>query len=267
MYQDATNIGLFMSMDHSEVKTNLLIKHAFLDGKKVFLPKCKYQSTLLASPSPATSSTSSLASSSSDLAAKDAKQFQNTESPPFVVTQSLNSANSSLDSSNQQLPHHLIPEIDFSKSSKKTHLILYNVPNYETVASLKPQGPYKLREPLENSPHSIHVFDQQFNGLDLLIVPAVAFAVDSKEKKISRLGHGAGFYDEFIKRHCEFVDYYNEKLKKENGEDGNGAVKLRKYPFLLGVGLEEQMVDTVPTDDHDRNLDGLIVQDSFYHFD
>lgn len=35
-------------------------------------------------------------------------------------------------------------------------------------------------------------------GLDLVVVPAVAF-----DKKLNRLGHGAGFYDAFLTRFCE----------------------------------------------------------------
>lgn len=35
-------------------------------------------------------------------------------------------------------------------------------------------------------------------GLDLVVVPAVAF-----DKQMNRLGHGAGFYDAFLTRFCE----------------------------------------------------------------
>ncbi|WPB01130.1 uncharacterized protein RHO25_005751 [Cercospora beticola] len=54
-------------------------------------------------------------------------------------------------------------------------------------------------------------------GLDLIVVPAVAF-----DRELNRLGHGAGFYDKFLTR---------------NFGDGKS-----KKPYLFGLCLAEQIV-------------------------
>ena len=68
--------------------------------------------------------------------------------------------------------------------------------------------------------------------LDLIIVPGVAF-----DKNKNRMGHGAGFYDEFI------TTFHN---------------KFKRKPYLLGVALQEQIVDYIPTEPHDWKLDSII---------
>ena len=57
------------------------------------------------------------------------------------------------------------------------------------------------------------------------------------------MGHGAGFYDEF------FLVY---------------PARHGRLPFLVGVGLEPQLVDNVPTEAHDVPLDAVIVGDAVF---
>lgn len=112
-------------------------------------------------------------------------------------------------------------------------LIFYKMESMKQVEILKPQGKYGIKEPISGK----DLMDTM-NGLDLMILPAMAFT-----KKCYRLGHGVGFYDDYIKRHY---------------------IKYGKKPYLLGIGLKEQLLDDIPLEDHDEKLDGIIIDDTFY---
>lgn len=62
---------------------------------------------------------------------------------------------------------------------------------------------------------------------DLIIVPGVAFS-----KKGERLGYGGGFYDRFL--------------------DGNSI-------YTIGVAFDYQIMDSLPTEEHDKQLDEIII--------
>ncbi|EGW34817.1 5,10-methenyltetrahydrofolate synthetase [Spathaspora passalidarum NRRL Y-27907] len=122
-----------------------------------------------------------------------------------------------------------LPRCNYTEKEgrKKNFLSMLNVNSFQDVQNLRPQGKYKLLEPVDGE-------DAMESGsLDIIIVPGVAF---TKTKK--RMGHGAGFYDEFL-------NYY---YKKHN-----------RKPYLIGVALEEQLIEDLPTEEHDWNLDSLIV--------
>ena len=68
---------------------------------------------------------------------------------------------------------------------------------------------------------------------ELLVVPGVAFG----RQDGSRVGHGVGYYDRYLAKH---------------------ASELR---LVVGLGLEFQIFDTVPTDPHDYPLQGLAWED------
>ena len=81
--------------------------------------------------------------------------------------------------------------------------------------------------------------DGDKRGLDLIVVPGVAFDV-----KCRRLGHGKGYYDTFFAR-------YRDTL---------GG----KMPLLVGLALKEQVLpegESVPVDSTDWNVDILVVGD------
>jgi 5-formyltetrahydrofolate cyclo-ligase len=65
--------------------------------------------------------------------------------------------------------------------------------------------------------------------IDLIIIPAVAFST-----VCTRLGHGKGYYDCFI-----------ERVTKSRNEQGKAK------PFLVGVALDEQIVEDIPVEAHD----------------
>ncbi|KAM5348233.1 hypothetical protein ACJ41O_008057 [Fusarium nematophilum] len=85
--------------------------------------------------------------------------------------------------------------------------------------------------------------------LDFMVVPGVAFDLD-EAGSIRRLGHGKGFYDFFINRYLAKIE-------------AKGLVQ-EKPLLLYGLALMEQLVPAssehqVPTDVHDRRLNGLIL--------
>ena len=119
-----------------------------------------------------------------------------------------------------------------SPGRKSNYMSLLEMPSLEAIHQLKPQGKYQLLEPLTGN-------DAMETGiLDLIIVPGVAF-----DKNKNRRGHGAGFYDEFI------TTFHN---------------KFKRKPYLLGVALQEQIVDYIPTEPHDWKLDSIITSTNVY---
>lgn len=123
-----------------------------------------------------------------------------------------------------------LPRCNYTQISgrKLNYMSMIKMQNFQAVLDLKPQGKYELLEPVEGE-------DVMNSGnLDLIIVPGVAF-----DKKKNRMGHGAGFYDEFIST-------FNEKFNKK--------------PYLLALALEEQIItdDEIPTEPHDWKLDSII---------
>ena len=69
--------------------------------------------------------------------------------------------------------------------------------------------------------------------LDLIFLPLVGF-----DKKCNRLGMGKGYYDRFLQHRL--------------------TTKNFTRPFLLGLAFTEQEVDTVPTNQWDVPLDGIV---------
>lgn len=83
-----------------------------------------------------------------------------------------------------------------------------------------------VREPAGNQARQI-----QIPQLELVIVPGLGF-----DCRCSRIGRGAGFYDRFLSR---------PELAAP----------------LVGLAFECQVVDSVPTDEHDVCLNAVVTQD------
>ena len=69
--------------------------------------------------------------------------------------------------------------------------------------------------------------------IDLALIPCLAF-----DRALTRLGHGAGYYDRYLER-C------------------NGAV-------LVAIAFEEQRLDRVTTEAHDRAMDLAVTESGVY---
>lgn len=114
---------------------------------------------------------------------------------------------------------------------KPSHLQMIPITNYQDIINLKPSGKYNLLEP--NS--GIDIFDSN-QQLDLILIPGVAFDLSKH-----RLGHGGGYYDEFLSTY--FKNY-------------------QKIPYLIGLGLNQQLIDNIPIESHDWTLNKLIIDDT-----
>ena len=119
-----------------------------------------------------------------------------------------------------------------SPGRKSNYMSLLKMTSIEAVHQLQPQGKYQLLEPISG------VDVMETGNLDLVIVPGVGF-----DKNKNRMGHGAGFYDEFI------TTFHN---------------KFNKKPYLLGVALQEQIIDCIPTEPHDWKLDSIVTSTNVY---
>ena len=118
--------------------------------------------------------------------------------------------------------------------STNDDMIMIPVKQVEDIESW-PLSKWKIKEPpIEYYTNLIN--EESLVNIDLIIVPGLAF---SKEKY--RLGQGKGYYDTFFKK------IYQARSQKE-----------LKPPVLIGVGLDEQIVDNVPVEDHDYVLDHII---------
>jgi len=76
--------------------------------------------------------------------------------------------------------------------------------------------------------------------LDLIIVPAVAFDYSK-----NRIGFGGGYYDTFLSRIL---------LNDQN----NG--KNRNRPLIIGVCYDFQLIDCIPSEDHDVKMDYIVTE-------
>lgn len=116
------------------------------------------------------------------------------------------------------------------------HLTFHRMASWQQIQSLKPQGKYQLREPCKEHPAPLPA------ALDVMLVPGVAFSFD----KGARLGHGAGYYD----------DYFNRYQLQHNGTK----------PLLIGLALKEQILNKIPVESHDRNMDCIVCGDGTVHW-
>lgn len=95
-----------------------------------------------------------------------------------------------------------------------------------------------------------------FGDIDCVIVPGSAF-----DSNCGRLGHGKGYYDCFIRRVM-----FSRGLSDDNGlSPGSDAIVPRlplaeagKRPVLIGLALDEQIVDHIPMDGHDFYMDYVV---------
>ncbi|QLQ80002.1 hypothetical protein HG537_0C06510 [Torulaspora globosa] len=116
------------------------------------------------------------------------------------------------------------------------HLTFHRMQSLQQVRDLKPQGTYQLREPAKEAPAPLPA------QLDVMLVPGVAFRLSDG----ARIGHGAGFYD----------DYFHRYQLQHNGEK----------PLLIGVSLMEQVVDEIPLEPHDWRMDCVVTGDGQVHW-
>lgn len=99
-----------------------------------------------------------------------------------------------------------------------------------------------------------HILAKAGQGLDLILMPGVAFDTEPETQYVRRLGHGRGFYDYFLQR-------YRESL---GSKDVEPAKTPGNYVLLYGLALNQQLLDqenglSVPVGKHDSLIHGVLV--------
>lgn len=97
-----------------------------------------------------------------------------------------------------------------------------------------PTNKWKIPEP----PADMERLVAQPGDLDLLIVPGLAF-----DQKGGRCGQGKGYYDRFI-----------AKMRQGGGGSAPG-----EKPRLVAVGMEPQLVESIPTHEHDFTMEAVVL--------
>ncbi|XP_027200523.1 methenyltetrahydrofolate synthetase [Dermatophagoides pteronyssinus] len=80
----------------------------------------------------------------------------------------------------------------------------------------------------------------QTGGLDLILVPGVAFTNDGL-----RLGHGKGYYDRWLDQ-CR----QRQQMANENHH--------HQYPLTIGLAFDQQIVDQIPVTEFDIRIDRIL---------
>jgi len=95
------------------------------------------------------------------------------------------------------------------------------------------ESEYGILEPSAEKPH----IDP--NGLDLIVVPGVAF-----DRNGGRMGYGAGFYDRYF-----------EKISKDN----------MKKVIKLALAYDFQILEKIPMNEQDVPVNYIITESKFIH--
>ena len=96
---------------------------------------------------------------------------------------------------------------------------------------------YSFKQPLQLNKYGIPEPNKKIKVYpDILIVPLVAF-----DKDLYRIGYGGGYYDRYI-----------AKLKK------------KKYFITIGFAYSFQIINKVPINKFDKNLDFIITENKVY---
>ncbi|EJC97745.1 5-formyltetrahydrofolate cyclo-ligase [Fomitiporia mediterranea MF3/22] len=127
-----------------------------------------------------------------------------------------------------------VPKIANRKENRMDFLQVYSLEDLDSL----PSGVWGIKEPDAEfeGRRRANVFDSNIEPLDMILVPGVAF-----DTKMSRLGHGKGYYDYFI----------------------NNYTRTRPKPVLLALSLREQIVPIgeIPMAEHDRRMDAIVTPD------
>ncbi|CEP13330.1 hypothetical protein [Parasitella parasitica] len=101
-----------------------------------------------------------------------------------------------------------------------------------------PMNKWNIPEPPLDQPRADAIDDNYGNGLDLILVPGVAF-----DKAKNRIGHGKGYYDRYIKKCNIWAD--------EHGID---------RPKTIALSLNEQILEVgaIPLEETDEKLDFIL---------
>lgn len=103
---------------------------------------------------------------------------------------------------------------------------LYSMEDLERLPTTK----WNIKQPADNDIRQ----SAPDSRLDLICLPGLAFTKCGK-----RLGHGMGYYDKYLNMYVS---------------------TQRHRPYLVALAFSEQLLDDVPTDQHDFNLDLVLTE-------
>lgn len=129
-----------------------------------------------------------------------------------------------------------VPLVRKKKSESKPRMLMVKLSSMREYDGL-PFNHYGIKEhDINNIDETRLALPDNCYQLDLVLVPGVAFSRDGR-----RLGHGKGYYDEFL------FDW----LQRQGGSGGK--------PYTLGLALQEQIVeDPLSVREQDYALDEVL---------
>ncbi|CAH8558389.1 unnamed protein product [Heterobilharzia americana] len=129
-----------------------------------------------------------------------------------------------------------VPQVMFNASENYPCMYMRSLKSLKEIELWKPnKWGIKEPDPIPNEELSDIITSQ--GGLDLLIVPGLAFTSTGH-----RLGRGGGYYD-------RYVAWYMKQCH-------SGVLRR---PYLTAFAFSEQIVDYIPSEPHDINIDQLFV--------
>ncbi|SAM06231.1 hypothetical protein [Absidia glauca] len=116
----------------------------------------------------------------------------------------------------------------------KNTMDMVKITSWEDYLSL-PINKWDIPEP---PLHQVRENALDVNGLDLILVPGVAFDSDR-----NRIGHGKGYYDRYLLKYQDWATRNNKPMVK-----------------TVALALQEQIVDlgTIPLEQTDQKLDHIL---------
>merc|ERR1711970_822756 len=102
---------------------------------------------------------------------------------------------------------------------------IHNMDDYNSL----PVTSWNIKQPADDDEREEAL---ESGGLDLILVPGLAFTKDG-----CRLGRGRGYYDTFLER----------------------CVRAERTVVTVALAFREQVVDQVPTDQHDVPVQHVLV--------
>jgi 5-formyltetrahydrofolate cyclo-ligase len=88
----------------------------------------------------------------------------------------------------------------------------------------------------------------QSGGLDLVIVPGVAFTRGG-----CRLGHGKAYYDRYLHRVALLAE-----SRLSIAFNVVSLTESRPPPYVLGLSFSQQEIEDIPMDEHDVRMDDVV---------
>ncbi|KAI8928023.1 5-formyltetrahydrofolate cyclo-ligase [Entophlyctis helioformis] len=118
-----------------------------------------------------------------------------------------------------------------------TTMDMVRLQSWDDFVSL-PKNSWGIPEPRPEDGRE-NALDASGSGLDLIVMPGLAFDAQGH-----RMGYGKGYYDKFLAR-CQ----------------ADTTARGLKRPATVALGLQEMLVESVPTDHFDMQPDAVLLPD------